>query len=170
MNNELLDLMSSDKKVAYILLIAEKVFSIRKIEDEKYFEGRRTLDKCWQWVEGDKVSGDDLYELIDNEECSGVSEYASEEETKDMKYMWHLVTDAVCFASWSAYKEDGEKYLPQILEGIHRRHMADFNKNVLITGLMKEDEIMDMMKKFCLLIEEIGDDERIKKMKFMKII
>lgn len=165
-----LDLISNDKKTAYILLIAEKVFATRKILDDKYLEGRRALDKCWDWVEGGQVSGDDLYELIDNEECTGISEYSGEEKQKDMKYMWHLLTDAVCFASWSAYKEEGEVYLPQILEGIHRRSIADFDENVFATGLIKEQEIADLKSKFCSLIEDVGENGRIKRQSFLHLV
>ncbi|MGL4655402.1 MAG: Imm6 family immunity protein [Sarcina sp.] len=146
MNNQNISLISSEKEIKCVLLVAEKVFSIRKLKDEKYKEGRKALDKCWMWVKGSEVSGDDLYELIDNEECTGISEYDSEEEADDMRYMWQLLTDAFSFISWNAYKKAGEKYLPQALEGIHKEDIEVFNRNVLDLGLLKEADLKEILK------------------------
>lgn len=76
MDNIFLDNLQDEVKVGFILTVAERVFSIISKDDERYPEGRETLNKCWLWVESHTVTGDDLYELIDNADFTGISEFA----------------------------------------------------------------------------------------------
>ncbi len=76
MDNIFLDNLQDEVKVGFILTVAERVFSIISKDAERYPEGRETLNKCWLWVESHAVTGDDLYELIDNAYFTGISEFA----------------------------------------------------------------------------------------------
>ena len=75
------------------------------------------MDKYWLWVESEAVTGDELYELIDNADYTGISEFMEEEDNLNIALMWSLLVDAVAYTSWAACKFEKVKYLPQSLEG-----------------------------------------------------
>ncbi|MDI5789550.1 Imm6 family immunity protein [Bacillus licheniformis] len=83
-------------------------------DDERHPEGREALDKCWLWVESHAVTGDDLYELIDNADFTGISEFAEEEEDSNIARLWSLLVDAVAYTSWEAYKKKSKTFATSV--------------------------------------------------------
>ncbi|MCY8093429.1 Imm6 family immunity protein [Bacillus haynesii] len=146
MNNIFLDNLQDEVKVGFILTVAERVFSIISKDDERYPEGRETLNKCWLWVESHAVTGDDLYELIDNAYFTGISEFAEEEEDLNIARLWSLLVDAVAFTSWEAYKKEEVKYLPQALEGINNDSIIIFLNSAVETGFITSKEVEKIRK------------------------
>ncbi|MGG0656870.1 Imm6 family immunity protein [Rummeliibacillus pycnus] len=144
MENRLVNSLKSELKVGFVLTIAERVFSEIRKDDERYPEGREALNKCWLWVEAHAVSGDELYELIDNADYTGISEFAEEEEDLDIARLWSLLVDAVAYTSWEAYKKEKVKYLPQSLEGINDDSIDIFTKSAVETSFLTIDEIERM--------------------------
>ncbi|MGP1906851.1 Imm6 family immunity protein [Metabacillus sp. JX24] len=132
-------------KVGFVLTIAEKVFIKISVKDERYSDGREALDKCWSWVESQTVTGDELYELIDNPDFTGISEYAEEEDDLDIARIWSLMVDAVAYTSWEAFKSEGVKYLPQSLEGISTDSISTILESAVETSFVKEEEINRMV-------------------------
>lgn len=144
MENKLFDNIQSEVKVGFVLTVAERVFSVISKDDERYPEGREALDKCWLWVESHAVTGDELYELIDNADYTGISEFAEEEEEMNIARLWSLLVDAVAYTSWEAFNLEKVKYLPQSLEGIHADSITIFLNSAVETSFLKVDEIERM--------------------------
>ena len=141
MNNIFLDNLQNKVKVGFVLTVAERVFSVISKDDERHPEGREALDKCWLWVESHAVTGDDLYELIDNADFTGISEFAEEEEDLNIARLWSLLVDAVAYTSWEAYKKEKVKYLPQALESINNDSITIFLNSAVETGFITLKEI-----------------------------
>ena len=89
MGNILIENLQKEVKVGFVLAVAERVFSIISKDDERYPDGREALDKCWLWIESHAVTGDELYELIDNADFTGISEFAEEEEDLNIARSGH---------------------------------------------------------------------------------
>ena len=101
--------LKDEIKVSFIVTIGEKVFSRINKNDERYLDGREALDKCWKWAENQSISADDLYELIDNAECTGISEFAEDEENLDIARLWNFIVDIVSYTAWMGYKKENTK-------------------------------------------------------------
>lgn len=104
------------------------------------------MDKCWLWVESHAVTGDDLYELIDNADFTGISEFAEEEEDSNIARLWSLLVDAVAYTSWEAYKKEKVKHLPQALEGINKDSITIFLNSTVETGFITSKEVEKIRK------------------------
>ncbi|NMD71609.1 hypothetical protein HHO41_15010 [Bacillus sp. DNRA2] len=144
MDNILIDNLQKEVKVGFVLTVAERVFSVISKDDERYLDGREALDKCWLWVESHAVTGDELYELIDNADFTGISEFAEEEEDLNIARIWSLLVDAVAYTSWEAYKKEEVKYLPQSLEGINADSITILLNSAVETSFLTIDEIERM--------------------------
>ncbi|KMN45567.1 Imm6 family immunity protein [Bacillus sp. LK2] len=144
MGNILIENLQKEVKVGFALAVAERVFSIISKDDERYPDGREALDKCWLWVESHAVTGDELYELIDNADFTGISEFAEEEEDLNIARIWSLLVDAVAYTSWEAYKNEKVKYLPQSLESITTDSITIFLNSAVETSLITVEEIKEM--------------------------
>ncbi|MDF2521143.1 MAG: hypothetical protein K0R84_1771 [Clostridia bacterium] len=148
---EFIKSISIEARAALYLSIAEKTFNLVDISDERYKYGREALDKCWDWVEKGSVKADSLYELIDNAECTGISEFGMEEEEYQREAMWYTLVDAVAYTSWQAFNRENYRYLPQAIEGIDEEEINDFINNAADTQVFSIEDIDDL-KRF--LLEE----------------
>lgn len=144
MDNTIKNDLQREVKIAFVLTVAEKVFSRISKYDERYREARNALDKCWLWVESHAVSAEELYELIDNREFTGISEFAEDEEDLHVARLWVLLVDAVAFTSWYAFKHENVKYLPQSLEGISDDSIIEYLSSVVENGFISEEEKKSM--------------------------
>ena len=144
MDVTLIDNLQQEVKVGFVLTVAESVFSIISKDDERYPDGREALDKCWLWVESHAVTGDELYELIDNADFTGISEFAEEEEDLNIARLWSLLVDAVAYTSWEAYKNEKVKYLPQSLESITNDSINIFLNSAVETCFISVEKIKNM--------------------------
>lgn len=144
MNNFLFDNLQIEVKVGLILTVAEKVFSEISKDDERFPDGREALDRCWLWVESHVITGDELYELIDNADFTGISEFAEEEEDLNIARIWSLLVDAVAYTSWEAYRNEKVKYLLQALESNTNNSITFFLNSAVETSFIKLEEIKRM--------------------------
>jgi Immunity protein Imm6 len=83
------------------------------------------LDICWLWSESLAVTGDELYELIDDADYTGISEFAEEEEEMNIA-------------------REKVKYLTQSLEGINADSITIFLNSAVETRFLTVDEIERM--------------------------
>ncbi|WP_267903267.1 MULTISPECIES: Imm6 family immunity protein [Virgibacillus] len=88
----------------------------------------------------------ELYELIDNADFTGISEFSEEEENLSIARIWSLLVDAVAYTSWEAYKNEEVKYLPQSLESITTDSIITFLNSAVETSFVKVEEIKRMEK------------------------
>lgn len=163
-----LQALNDEIKVSFAILIAEKVFLEIKHTDEKYSEGREALNKCWMWVECNGISGDDLYELIDNAECIGISEFAEKEKNLNIARLWSLLVDTIAYTSWMAYKKEKTKYLPQMLEGIKEDSILILIESAIETSFITQEEVQVMIKRLLSCYQTGCDNIAIKKEDLIK--
>lgn len=157
---QMLNNFKEEVKVGFIISISEKIFSRINIIDEQYVYAREALDKCWIWVESDGISGDDLYELIDNAEGIGISEFAEDEENINIAKAWLFLVDTVSYTAWNAYKKENTKYLPQALEGIKEESFIILLESAVETSFITKDEIAIMEQRLLLNYQTI-DEKRL---------
>ncbi len=158
MNLSFLQSLKYKVKVGFAIAVGEKVFTYISKEDDRYFEGRKALDICWKWLDNEDISGDDLYEIIDNPECTGISEYAEDEEDLNIAKLWCVLVDIVAYAAWIEYKRENAKYLPQALEGISEDSLLVLIESAVETTFITEEEILIMQKKLSSCPEFIEDE------------
>lgn len=158
--------LKDEIKVSFILTIGEKVFIKINESDERYLEGRNALDKCWKWAESKSISADDLYELIDNAECTGISEFAEDEEDLNIAGLWNLIVDIVAYTSWIGYKKENTKYLPQALEGIREDSIITLIESAVETSFITENEVLIMQQQL-LSNYKLDNDIVIRKEEFI---
>ncbi|MED4390541.1 Imm6 family immunity protein [Priestia aryabhattai] len=168
MKNKSILNLQSERKVGVVLIVAERVFSVISKGDERYPAGREALDKCWLWGESHTVTGDELYELIDSADYTGISEFAEEEEDLNMARLWSLLVDAVAYTSWEAYKNEKVKYVPQALEGIGADSITVFLNSAVETGFITVEEI-ERMELVFYDYECTSNETSIKREDFMKL-
>lgn len=174
MNDEMIikleDEVDDEVKVGFVIIIAEEVFKEIKINDNRYLYGRDALDKCWIWAENNGISGDDLYELIDNPECTGISEYAEDEDDLNIARIWSLLVDVVAYTAWKAYQREKTKYLPQSLEGMKEGNLPIFIDSAIETNFISKKEIIKIINN--ILSNYYSNDNKIviKKDDFIKKI
>lgn len=137
---------TGNMKVVLGIVISEKVFKVIDENDNRYAEGREALDKCWVWVEDREIGGDDLYEIIDNAECTGISEFSEKEDNLNIARVWSLLVDTVAYTSWAAYMKENTKYLPQMLDGIEEESIIVLIESALETGFISQEEVNIIMK------------------------
>lgn len=159
--------LKDEAKVGLGIVVAEKVFLAIEKEDERYIEGREALDKCWMWVENNSISGDDLYELIDNAECTGISEFAEKEENLNIAGLWSLLVDVVAYTSWAAYSKENTKYLPQMIEGIKEDSLLILLESAVETGFITQEEVSVIAKHMVSKYHLQNDNMVIKKENLM---
>lgn len=100
-----------DAQVSFYLVLAEKV--IPSLEGaEGYPKAREALDRCWEWVEHKFGSGDQLYELLDDE-FTGIEIYAQLEEDAQKSLVWVCISYALAYTIRKMYEHEGEKYFPE---------------------------------------------------------
>jgi len=122
--------LSVNAKVVFYLALTERLLHIIVKNIEGYNKAKETLSNCWNWVEGKPVTGDSLYELLDNEEDTGLSIYAELEEDPQRLQLWYILIDAVSYTIWQAYKKEDVKYLPQPIEIVDEDIIYHFIDNV----------------------------------------
>lgn len=150
------------------VVTTEIVFSVINKSDERYPVGRDALDKCWLWVESGAVTGDELYELIDNADYTGISEYMEEEENLNIALMWSLLVDTVAYTAWAAYKREEVKYLPQALEGFAADSITIILNSAVENDLILIEEAEQM--KLALTVTNFTDTDKVDRQDFLKLI
>lgn len=131
----------------FLLSVVKKMIDAVDIDEDKKKVGNEAIELCWRWVERGDITADDLYELIDNAECSGISEYGENEHKKEIKEMWYILVDTVSYVTRIAYMNEGIKYLPQAIEGINKESILTLMHNIECVGIISEEELDNYQEK-----------------------
>ncbi|MDQ0227253.1 Imm6 family immunity protein [Metabacillus niabensis] len=137
--------LSEEAKVAVGLVIAEKMFHLIDRNESGYKIGREALDSCWKWLEGEKVTADDLCTYIDSEDFEDIAEYANGEEGLQKQYAWYSVLDAVSYTIYQAYKREERKVVPQIIEMIDDETINILVENAMESRCLKMDSVRNVI-------------------------
>lgn len=137
--------LSEEAKVAVGLVIAEKMFHLIDRNESGYKIAREALDSCWKWLEGEKVTADDLCTYIDSEDFEDIAEYANGEEGLQKQYAWYSVLDAVSYTIYQAYKREERKVVPQIIEMIDDETLKILVENAMESRCLKMDSVRNVI-------------------------
>lgn len=122
--------MNADLQVAFLLTLSEKVICMLS-NSSGYKDAVEAIDLCWSWVENKNISGDTIYQFLDNADETGLFILMQFEENELKMKAWNCIIDAIAFADWKAYIEQGEKYLPAPIESVDEDLFNHFLNNFL---------------------------------------
>ena len=151
--------MSENISVVYKLGIATWLSKSMQ-ESQFYNKIEELLEVCWKWVENHEVSADYLYSLLDDgTEFGGAFIYMQEDEPK-YESKWNCIFEAGASVASLAYKFEGKKYIPALLEEIDSAQQEEFFSEQLENILGNKIQLLDNFKNY-LLIENVKSKEMI---------
>lgn len=151
--------MSENISVLYKLGIATWLSKSMQ-ESQFYNKIEELLEVCWKWVENHEVSADYLYSLLDDgTEFGGAFIYMQEDEPK-YESKWDCIFEAGASVASLAYKFEGKKYIPALLEEIDSDQQEEFFSEQLENILGNKIQLLDNFKNY-LLIENVKSKETI---------
>ena len=151
--------MSENISVVYKLGIATWLSKSMQ-ESQFYNKIEELLEVCWKWVENHEVSADYLYSLLDDgTEFGGTFIYMQEDEPK-YESKWNCIFEAGASVASLAYKFEGKKYIPALLEEIDSAQQEEFFSEQLENILGNKIQLLDNFKNY-LLIENVKSKETI---------
>lgn len=151
--------MSENISVVYKLGIATWLSKSMQ-ESQFYNKIEELLEVCWKWVENHEVSADYLYSLLDDgTEFGGAFIYMQEDEPK-YESKWNCIFEAGASVASLAYKFEGKKYIPALLEEIDSDQQEEFFSEQLENILGNKIQLLDNFKNY-LLIENVKSKETI---------
>lgn len=151
--------MSENISVVYKLGIATWLSKSMQ-ESQFYNKIEELLEVCWKWVENHEVSADYLYSLLDDgTEFGGAFIYMQEDEPK-YESKWNCIFEAGASVASLAYKFEGKKYIPALLEEVDSAQQEEFFSEQLENILGNKIQLLDNFKNY-LLIENVKSKETI---------
>ena len=151
--------MSENISVVYKLGIATWLSKSMQ-ESQFYNKIEELLEVCWKWVENHEVSADYLYSLLDDgTEFGGAFIYMQEDDSK-YESRWNCIFEAGASVASLAYKFEGKKYIPALLEEIDSDQQEEFFSEQLENILGNKIQLLDNFKNY-LLIENVKSKETI---------
>jgi hypothetical protein len=160
--------VNSDARVAYLLALTEKI--IDQIENEEgYIQTRKTIDMCWDWVEEKIHGGDALYDMLENEDDTGVGIYIQFTDDPQQESIWFCVVYAIAYTIWQAYQYEKEEYVPQSIEMVDDSTIDDFMEKIKeVDGY--QEEWAERLKQYLLENSPAGSDKKIKREEMIGLI
>lgn len=111
MTNTNFNSLTEDGKVIFFLGLSEKVLSVFSQKEEQIL-AQKVLSECWEWLNSKENIGENLYELLDNEE-NGITIIQEMSDNETDVIAWNCVIDAVAYTSRKAFEREGVKYYPE---------------------------------------------------------
>ena len=141
------------------------MFTLINKDDSGYKVGREALISCWKWLEGEKISVDDLYNYIDSEDYIDVAEFANKENDKQKQEAWYSLLDAVSYTIYQAYLKENRKFVPQAVEVVDDETLIIQVKNAFESNNFKKESVSDVIK---YLMENYSVNDSIKTLNHIK--
>jgi len=114
-------------RTSFYLSIAEKLFEGLNKTDEGYVQAKEALEHSWKWLNGDLITGDQLYEYLENEKDTGLMVFGYRYKNDPVKVLiWKILITSLMYTIWQAYQMENEKYLPQTIEDVDETIIDDF--------------------------------------------
>lgn len=133
-------------------------------ESQFYNKIEELLEVCWKWVENHEVSADYLYSLLDDgTEFGGAFIYMQEDKPKD-ESKWNCIFEAGASIASLAYKFEGKKYIPALLEEIDSAQQEEFFSEQLENILGSKIQPLDDFKNYLLDDNEKNKEKILKKL------
>jgi len=100
-------------KIAFVLGISEHLLDKLVDDLEGIEKARRSLDIAWEWQEYLQLSGDQIFELLIDEDDDGLILHESmAEEGTNMLSAWLTLTTSIIYVSWCAYQHQNNTDMP----------------------------------------------------------
>lgn len=136
-------------------------------ESQFYKQIEELLEVCWKWVENHEVSADYLYSLLDDgTEFGGAFIYMQEDEPKD-ESKWNCIFEAGASIASLAYKFEGKKYIPALLEEIDSAQQEEFFNEQLQTIIGNQVQSLDHFKNYLSVDKEKNKEKILEKLSEM---
>lgn len=133
-------------------------------ESQFYNKIEELLEVCWKWVENYEVSADYLYSLLDDgTDFGGAFIYMQVDEPK-YESKWNCIFEASASIASLAYKLEGKKYIPALLEEIDSVQQEEFFSEQLENILGSKIQHLDDFKNYLLDDNEKNKEKILKKL------
>ena len=133
-------------------------------ESQFYNKIEELLEECWKWVENHEVSADVLYSLLDDgTDFGGAFIYMQVDESK-YESKWNCIFEAGASIASLAYKLEGKKYIPALLEEIDSAQQEEFFSEQLENILGSKIQHLDDFKNYLLDDNEKNKEKILKKL------
>ena len=133
-------------------------------ESQFYKQIEELIDVCWKWVENHKVSADELYSLLDDgTEFGGAFIYMQVDDSK-YESRWNCIFEAGASIASLAYKFEGKKYIPALLEEIDSAQQEEFFSEQLENILGNKIQLLDDFKNYLSVGDEKNKEEILGKL------
>lgn len=159
-------------RVAFYLIISEKVFERIAIDQDEYPFIRNVLDECWKWLEGQEIAAEELWTYLESEDKLTINDIAWKlKDNKDKAPILKTITMALMYVVWKAFERDGEG-MPESIEEVDEsaiEYLIEYAKGCINF----EDIWIDKLEKYMLenyTINENEYGEPIKKSIVMEVI
>ena len=133
-------------------------------ESQFYNKIEELLEVCWKWVENHEVSADYLYSLLDDgTDFGGAFIYMQVDEPK-YESKWNCIFEAGAYIVSLAYKLEGKKYIPALLEESDSAQQEEFFSEQLENILGSKIQHLDDFKNYLLDDNEKNKEKILKKL------
>lgn len=108
----------NQKNKAVVMLAYSEILYL-SIQTPYKKEIREALDICWQWIETENVSGEDIYfHLDDGTDFGGIYILMQMDEKDENIIIWDDLSYALSYTDYLAYKKDGRMAVPAPIENV----------------------------------------------------
>lgn len=109
--------MKSKQKAIIMMLYSEILFKdFTSLYKEKV---RLALDVCWQWLNGEDITGKTIYQLLDDgTDFGGLYIFMQMDSESSNEMKWDNFSYAVSYVTFLAYNRENSHYLPATIENV----------------------------------------------------
>ena len=108
----------NQKNKAVVMLAYSEILYL-SIQTPYKKEIREALDICWQWIETENVSGEDIYfHLDDGTDFGGIYILMQMDEKDENIIIWDDLSYALSYTNYLAYQKDGQTAIPAPIENV----------------------------------------------------
>ncbi|MGT2743038.1 Imm6 family immunity protein [Streptococcus plurextorum] len=108
----------NQKDKALVMLIYSEILHNRMLTTYSN-EIRETLDICWNWIEMEKILGEDIYSCLDDgTDFGGIYIYMQMDTNEDNILSWDNISYAISYVDYLAYKKNEKTFVPAPIENI----------------------------------------------------
>lgn len=133
-------------KVASILSIADYILEELKKEDQEgYAIAKEATQLAWSWVEGKKVTGDQLSIYVDSPTDKDLGVREIEYEDEGMIGAIVAITLAIGYTAKQAYRFDNVKEMSTPIWEIDDNSIADVIKNASESKFYNEEKLLSII-------------------------
>lgn len=139
------NLLSLQQKSELFLAVAN--FAYQQLDDEpKRIYAKQAIDMMVRWVQYQDVSGDNLYDFLENNDDTGLIFLGCEfTEGSQKLWFWNMMIVALMFVIRESYRLSQEVYLPQTIESLDDEYIFSYLKECF--AMSHQDDVLKIIFK-----------------------